>query len=80
MSFLPMARVMAPRVKCCHGQCRRRGRPAADTGIGAAAGVQGQFAVEWGNVASKIVQRSVYTDGIVLPVNHPPEPGRGAIR
>lgn len=39
----------------------------------AAAGVQGQFAVEWGHVASKIVQRSVYADGIVLPVNHPPE-------
>ncbi|MCL4266883.1 MAG: universal stress protein [Anaerolineae bacterium] len=39
----------------------------------ATAGVQGQFAVEWGHVASKIVQRSVYTDGIVLPVNHPPE-------
>lgn len=39
----------------------------------AAAGVQGQFAVEWGNIATKIVQRSVYADGIVLPVNHPPE-------
>ncbi len=39
----------------------------------AAAGVQGQFAMEQGHVATKIVQRSVYTDGIVLPVNHPPE-------
>jgi nucleotide-binding universal stress UspA family protein len=39
----------------------------------AAAGVQAQFAVEAGSVAAKIVQRSVYTDGIVLPVNHPPE-------
>ncbi|HRQ36653.1 MAG TPA: universal stress protein [Chloroflexota bacterium] len=38
-----------------------------------AAGVQGQFAVEWGSVAAKIVQRSVYADGIVLPINHPPE-------
>ncbi|NJN55590.1 MAG: universal stress protein [Anaerolineae bacterium] len=39
----------------------------------AQAGVAGQFAVEWGSVATKIVARSAYADGIVLPVNYPPE-------
>lgn len=39
----------------------------------AAAGVQGQFAVERGDVAHKIVQRSVYADGVIVPLNHPPQ-------
>ncbi len=37
-----------------------------------AAGVAHQFAVEGGPVAQKLVQRSVYVDGVVLPLNNPP--------
>jgi nucleotide-binding universal stress UspA family protein len=39
----------------------------------AEAGVTCQFAVEPGSVAQKIVQRSVYADGVIIPLNHPPE-------
>lgn len=35
-------------------------------------GVKGQFAVEEGEIGAKIVQRSVYADGVIIPYNHPP--------
>lgn len=38
-----------------------------------AAGVRYAFAVEWGNYARKVVERAVYSDGVLLPVNHAPE-------
>ncbi len=38
-----------------------------------AAGIQSQFAVEWGDVAQKIVQRAVYADGVIVPLNYPPK-------
>ncbi len=37
-----------------------------------AAGVQFQFAVESGTVPQRIVERSIYVDGVVLPLNNPP--------
>lgn len=37
------------------------------------AGVSGQFAMETGLIGPKIVQRSIYADGIIIPFNHSPE-------
>jgi nucleotide-binding universal stress UspA family protein len=37
-----------------------------------AAGVIGQFAVEFGAIAQRVVARSVYADGVILPMNNPP--------
>ena len=37
-----------------------------------AAGVDHQFAVEGGSVAQKLIERSVYVDGVLLPLNNPP--------
>lgn len=39
----------------------------------AEAGIQGQFAVESGDAARKIVQRAVYADGVIVSLNHAPE-------
>lgn len=36
-------------------------------------GVVGQFAIENGRIAQKIIQRAVYADGLIAPLNHPPE-------
>lgn len=38
----------------------------------AEAGVEGYFAVDHGPVARRIVQRAVYADGVVIPLNFPP--------
>lgn len=37
-----------------------------------AAGVDYQFAVEGGPVAQRLIERSVYVDGVVMPLNNPP--------
>lgn len=37
-----------------------------------AAGVEGQFALDRGKVANKIVARSIFADGVVFNLNHPP--------
>lgn len=37
------------------------------------AGVRGEFAVERGPVAQRLVRRAVYADGVVIPLNHAPE-------
>jgi nucleotide-binding universal stress UspA family protein len=36
------------------------------------AGIKGQFAIEEGEIGAKIVQRSIYADGVIIPFNHPP--------